>query len=859
MKFAQESLETVLQSLKTSKKGLTQASAASRLHTYGNNTLPSTSKPSVILIFLSQFTSLIVIVLLVAGGISYFLQEVVDAIAIWLILIINAGIGFWQEYKAAITLESIKKYETSETKVIRNGKLMSIDSQEIVPGDIVEYAQGDKISADCRVIEVSKLRVDESILTGESMSVKKQTEPVKANGDLIHNLSDIIFKGTSVVEGSVRGVVVRTGTQTRFGQIADSLTQHRKIETNLQKRLRKLSFYLALVGIAAIVIVLIIGVLSGSELADIFILALSLGVSSIPEGLPIITTIALALGIQRMAVKAALVRKLPAVETLSSVDIICVDKTGTLTKNDMQVTQIALQSEPGSERYKSERVVIKQISALCSDAGFNVGNQTEVALTKHFFAGDSDLQEFRGGFNRLDEIPFSSDIKYMATLDQKFDERFIHVKGAFERILNFISRVQRGNDIEVLSSEDKEHLLEQERNFASKGFRILACAYKRTSVDKLDSSKLNDLVFVGFMVIADPPREDVVAAIKETKKAGIDLIMITGDQKLTAINIAHEVGLIDEHDSNAIGGNELKKLNTSELQKRCTETKVFYRIEPDQKLQILHALQTEDKHVAMTGDGVNDALALKEANIGLAMNSGTDVAKDVSDVILLDNNFSPIPRAVAEGRLIFFNIKKFLVLLLSTNFDEIVIVMLSLIFHFPFPFAPIHILWLNLVSDGLPSIALANDKPSTDLMAKKPRQFRDLLGHIWKLILIVAIIDLIATASIFFIGYYYLGYELIHAQTMTVVATTFLELGITFSIRSRRFSIKKMLNNRFLNAIILFTFVIQLIVIATPLTQSALKFTMLNLSDWLYVAGIPVLLILIFELYKKFRIKEFIV
>jgi P-type Ca2+ transporter type 2C len=700
----------VLEVTRSSKEGLTNIEAKKRLETYGPNEIETAKKKPARLLFLHQFKDFMILVLIAAAIISGLLGDVTDTIVIIVIVILNAIVGFIQEYRAEKAMEALKKMTVANVKVTRNNSVMTVSSATLVPGDIILLEAGNVVPADIRLFETVQLKVNEASLTGESLAIEKKchklTAPDLSPGDRIN----IAFKGTYVTYGRGKGIAVATAMETELGKIARML-QEPGIQTPLQKRLAVFGRKLAYIVLFICAIVFAVGYLRGENVVLMLLTALSLAVAAIPEALPAVITIALAIGAKKMVKKNALIRKLPAVETLGSVTYICTDKTGTLTLNKMTVEEIA-----GTDFYsntKSEAAAINttdykwlmKAMALNNDVYHDennavIGDPTETALYEYAFSKGYSKPELEKQFPRVAEIPFDAERKCMTTIHQYGDKYIAFVKGAMEMLM------RKANDLSAAKAwEEPLHKM------LADGLRVLGFAvreFNELPAEINPDTIENQLQLKGIAGIIDPPREEARRAVHECKTAGIKPVMITGDHPVTAATIAKRIGIIETKEDRILSGAELNNMTTEELQEVVDHVKVYARVSPEQKLNIVKALQQRGEYVAMTGDGVNDAPALKHADIGVAMGiTGTDVSKEAAHMILLDDNFATIVKAVKEGRRIYDNIRKFIRYVLTGNSAEIWTIFLAPFFALPIPLLPIHILWINLVTDGLPGLALA--------------------------------------------------------------------------------------------------------------------------------------------------------
>ncbi len=813
----------------TSIKGLSENEAKNRLLKNGFNELTRQNKVSPVQIFLSQFKDFITIVLIFATAVSFFLGETSDAITIFIILFLNAVLGFCQEYKTEKSLEALSKLSSPMAVVVRDGTSKKIPSREIVNGDIIEIDTGDKICADARILSSVTLSVNESILTGESVSVEKDKQ-----GD------DMLYMGTTVSTGRGVAVVEKTGMNTKMGQIAHLLKSAGDNTTPLKKTLNKIGKELVIICFGVCLLIFTAGIFHGQSVYDMFFSAVSLAVAAIPEGMPAAVTVSLAIGVQRMLKRNALVRKLPAVETLGSTSVICSDKTGTLTENKMTVTKIYADGRyiDVSDKVHTDSESIRLLmlcGALCNNAacagGEYIGDPTEIAISIASKKADITGAEYE----RIAENPFDSDKKYMSILcKNNIGEKYMFVKGAPDVILRMCSK--KSADGKITSFNDKKRVAGIYDEMADDALRVLAFAYK-----KADSLKdENNLIFLGLEGMIDPPRREVYGAIRSCYNAGIRPVMITGDHKNTACAIAKSLGFEDAE--KCITGDELMKMSDDEICMAVDETSVFARVSPLDKLRIVRAFKRRRRVVAMTGDGVNDAPSLKEADIGIAMGkSGTDVAKEASDMVLLDDNFSTIVAAVEEGRMIYDNIRKFIKYLLACNLGEILLMGAAAFLGMPIPLLPIQILWMNLVTDGLPALALGIDPPNDGIMNRTPRKkdegiFSKGLGGI-----IVASGFLIGASSLLaFAIAMYLTRSLEIARTVSFCTLIFAELIYAFECKSEYSFVraKQIFNNLYLVMAVVASAILTLGIIYIPFFANIFKTVPLSSDMWFVALGL---------------------
>lgn len=729
-KYFSKTTEEALNYLKVSKEGLSTRQAKENLSTYGFNELNQKKNKSVVQVFFSQFKDLLIFILIAAGIISMLSDNVESTIVIFSVIILNAVLGTIQHFKAEQSLDSLKALSAPCAKVIRDGKKIEIQSRNVVPGDILALEAGDLITADGRVIESYSLQVNESSLTGESLSVDKITDKIDSEEVALGDQKNMVFSGSLVTYGRALVVVTNTGMKTEIGKIATLMEETQEKKTPLQVSLDDFSKKLAIIILVICTIVFGLFLYRKMPVLDSLMFAVALAVAAIPEALSSIVTIVLALGTQKMAKENAIIKKLRAVEGLGSVSIICSDKTGTLTQNKMTVRKIYVDGKliNGSEislDNKVEEYLIKN-SILCNDStskdGKEIGDPTEVALVNLGHEILINEVELRSEYERLAEIPFDSDRKLMSTLHKIDSKNIMFTKGALDVILDRVKFIMTSDGVRELTENDKNEILDVNRRLSESGLRVLCFAYKE--LNEIKELNLNDeynYIFIGLISMIDPPREESKQAVADCIMAGIKPIMITGDHKITASAIAKEIGILREGDK-AIEGLEIDKMSDEELKENIEHISVYARVSPEHKIRIVRAWQEKGQIVAMTGDGVNDAPALKQADIGIAMGiTGTEVSKDAASVILTDDNFATIVKSVANGRSIYSNIKSSIRFLLSGNTSGIIAVLYSSIMALPMPFAAVHLLFINLLTDSLPAIAIGMEKSSRDLLKDKPR------------------------------------------------------------------------------------------------------------------------------------------
>ncbi|MBI2543615.1 MAG: cation-translocating P-type ATPase [Candidatus Aenigmarchaeota archaeon] len=843
-------VEDVLEELKTGKEGLSDREAKERLLKFGRNELKETKKISPLKIFLAQFTNFLIVILIAASLLAFLVGEKFDSVLILSIVILNGVFGFVQDYKAERSIEALKKMMKTKAKVIRGGQTFVVPSSEIVPGDILVLQEGASVAADCRLVDASDVAADESILTGESVPVKKTSQVVKL-ASAISEMENMVFMNTTITRGRGYAVVVSTGMQTEMGKIASKLDEIIDDKTVFQKELDKVGKKIGFIvlGIAALVAFTEI-VLRSSDLVDTFLISVSLAVAAIPEGLPAVVTLSLALGVTRMVKKNALVRKLPVTEELGSVDVICTDKTGTLTENKMTVRKIFFDNKTvgvsgtgyvteGAFIYNDKTIDPKTLEKilmtglLCNNAeiGYEdhtksfLGDPTEIALVVSAMKAKMDKKSMEKSYPRTGEIAFTSQRKMMTTVHKHGKEKISFSKGAPEIILGKCDRFYENGFVKRLSEEKRKQILEKNEEFAENALRVLAFAYKEGEKDP--ESKM---IFLGLQGMMDPPRKEVGSAIASAKKSGINVIMITGDNKATAIAVGKEIGLTTRE---AIEGKDMEKMDDNELKERLKDVRIFARVDPSHKYRILKILRESGHIVAMTGDGVNDAPALKEADVGIAMGiRGTDVAKGSSDMVLLDDNFATIIKAVEEGRRIFDNIKKFIMYLLSANIGEVSVIFLASVIGLGLPLTAPMLLWINLVTDGMPALALGVDPASKNIMNRKPRDKKQgimdkpMIAHI---LLSGAIMGLIVLGL-----FYYNLPDLAKAQTVAFTAIVAYEFVRVQTVRAQFGT--NIFSNKWLITALVVSFLVQVGILYTP-ASSLFKVVPLTLTDWLEISA----------------------
>ena len=856
------SVEEVFKKLKTNINiGLSEEEAQKRFERYGPNNLKEKKKESIFVKFIKQFNDFMIITLIIAAIISAVVSKLngeadyIDSIIIVAIVIFNAIMGLVQEQKAEKSLEALKKMSAPNAKVRRNGRVQEIDATMVVPGDIVILEAGNYVPADCRLINSYNLKIEESALTGETIPSLKDSSKILKENTAMGDLCNMVFATTIVVNGHGEAIVVETGMNTRVGKIAGMIIEDESPETPIQKKLAEVGKILAIACIIICVLIFVIGIFKKIPIVEMFMTSVGLAVAAIPEGLPAIVTIMLSIGVTKMAKKNSIIRKLPAVETLGSSSVICSDKTGTLTQNKMTVTEVR---NCFGRANSSERKFILELGTMCTDTteeringklGF-VGEATEVAISNAAMDAGVSKSFLYDEMKRINDIPFDSKRKMMTTIHKYGNGYRIITKGAPDVLLKRCSNCYSGGQIVPIFSK-KDDINEQNNKMAEKALRVIAVAYK--DVEKLPEMQEmeKDLIFCGLIGMIDPPREGVKEAVRTCRRAGIKTVMITGDHLQTAKAIAKELGILKRGDL-AIDGETLERMSQHELEKNIMDYSVFARVSPEHKVRIVKAFQSTGAVVAMTGDGVNDAPALKNADIGIAMGKGgTDVAKNAADMILLDDNFVTIVEAVKQGRNIYDNIKKAIHFLISTNIGEIVTIFFGLVLGIKSPLLAIQLLWINLVTDSLPAIALGLEKEEENIMSRLPRNPKKNLfadGLWWKIIIEGAMLGMF-TLLAFSIGNRLYSVEV--GRTMAFLTLGILELVHSFNIKSEEsiFKIGIFENKYLVGALVLGVILQVIVVVVSPLAQ---VFSLVPLTgiQWLYTILIAIAPIPIVEIQK---------
>ncbi|KIC93337.1 cation-translocating P-type ATPase [Flavihumibacter solisilvae] len=829
------SVDDVLKETGSSLDGLDDEAVQQKTSEFGKNELQTSGKVHPVMIFIRQFIDVMILVLVVAAIVSAFIGELSDTIVILVIIILNAVIGFFQEYRAEQAMEALKKMAAPFSNVVRNGSISEIPAADIVPGDIVLLEAGDLVPADMRLIEIHSLKINEASLTGESQAIDKTINTCSTADISLGDRTNLAFRGTHVTNGRGKGVVVETGMKTELGKIAGML-EKAESSTPLQKRLKDFSSKLTVIIILLCIGLFMIGYLRGEEFNRMLLTSISLAVAAIPEALPAVVTVSLALGARRLMKQNALIRKLYAVEGLGSVTFICTDKTGTLTKNQMIVQEIWVPDEKRKEAFMQAMSLNHDLK---EKDGKKTGDPTELAMVEY--------AKTTAPFKRVEEIPFDSERKAMTTIHEREGKYWVITKGAAEAIMNM------SRDVQLV-----EEIKKQEEKLAMGGMRVIGFGAKL--VDKLPDeispdNVEKDLEFLGLAGLIDPPRDEAKQAIRKCKTAGIVPVMITGDHPLTAATIAKELGIIEHDDHKVITGQELGRKEEREMEQEVLKIRVYARVSPEQKLKIVDGLQKKEQFVSMTGDGVNDAPSLKKANIGVAMGiTGTEVTKEAAHMILLDDNFATIVRAVEEGRRIYDNIRKFIKYILTGNAAEIWTIFLAPFFGLPIPLLPVHILWINLVTDGLPALALAAEKEEQDTMNRPPRKtgesvFAKGLGiHVMWVGLFIGLLT-IGTQ------WYAMEHGMKNWQTMVFTVLCFSQLWHVMAIRSETRSLFRIgvWSNVPLILAVLLTVIMQFMIIYLPELGKFFHVGPLTFPELLIAVGVSMVVFIAVEVEKFFK------
>ena len=908
--YAQDS-EKIFELSGSSPNGLSYPEAKKRLEENGKNTFKEAKKPGIIAKFFAQFKDVLIIVLLISSVISFIMTcieqtwgDLFDVFFILIVVIFNATIGVIQENKSDKALQELKNMTKPFSTVIRNGKVTKIKSEDVVVGDIVVLEAGDIVCADLRLFEVASLKIEESALTGESVAVEKHADTIEAEGLALGDCANMAFMGSTVTYGRGKGIVIATGMKTEMGKIATALEEQKVEATPLTKRMKKTSIIITIAILLFAVVVFVLDMLRGESFVSSFMLAVVVAVSAIPEGLPACLTITMANGVKKMSAENAIVKRLPAVETLGSTQVICSDKTGTLTLNRMTIKKIftcddtcekinnidlgkqtvmdiknnlvltAKDEEDAPEAYKvikdnRNMYELMRCMLLCNDVQskfeedniLSIGDPTEVALVRYGYSFGFSKEHMEGQFVRTNEIPFESERKLMTTINQVDGENYVFTKGAIDNLLARCNRILENGSIRRITEKDKEKILKQNLDFADSALRVLGFAFRKAdpSIRKYTTTNTEtDLIFIGLVGMIDPPREEVKGAIKTCKSAGIITVMITGDHKDTAFAIARELEIATSKDQ-VITGKELDVLTDEEFAKVVENYRVYARVNPEHKVKIVKALQAKDKIVAMTGDGVNDAPSIKAADIGVGMGiTGTDVTKNAADIILTDDNFATIVGAVKEGRRIYSNILKIFQFFVGTNIAEAILVLIfTCILGWQF-WSPALILWINVVADSFVGLALGFEEAEKGIMNDKPKRTNSsfFAGESGKMLFYTSFIVIGLVVGVMMIGKYVLYLDEVSISTMAFLTLCIAELFHSYNLKSDTESVfsKKIFKNKTHNWAYLISLFLTIIIVLLPIDffHEAFGITDISITSWLICFGIAFLIVPFTELYKCF-------
>lgn len=881
MNWYNEEVASIFGKLNTSEKGISEHEASKRKDIYGENKLPDSDKISILNIIIHQFKSPLIYILFVAGIVTILLKEYIDSTVIFAVVLLNAIIGFYQELKAEKSVKALKNMLVPQAKVIRDGKEYEISSTELVPGDIVLIASGLRVPADLRLIETIELKIDESMLTGESIPAEKNSDVMNQKNVMPADQRNMAFMGTIVVSGRAKGVVVATGSNTELGKIAKNIFETESSKAPVQQKIEQFTKAIAVLVLVSSLVIFLSGILLGESIKSMFLTAIAVAVAAVPEGLPIVVTIAMAVGVARMARQNAIVRKLVAVETLGSTTAIGSDKTGTLTKNEMTVKKIFVNNkifEVEGVGYNPEGKILDVandqlnnmkdnlhltliIGALCNESSIYQedgiykisGDPTEAALIVSAMKGGIDIDKYKSDYPQLSIIPFESERGFMLTIHKGVGKNYLFMKGAVEKLINLCN---------FQNENEKDKILQMADDFASEGMRVLGFAYseipeditKITCKDLESCDIIKNLTFTGLQAMIDPPRPEVIEAINGCKSSGIRVLMITGDHALTAKAIAKQIGIEGD---NVITGKQIETLSDEQLLEKVKYTNVFARVTPEHKLRIVNLLKQLGHIVAVTGDGVNDAPALKSAHIGVAMGrSGTDVAKEAADMVLTDDNFATIYKAVKEGRIVFDNIRKVTFFLIPTGVASILSVIGTMIMGLPIPFVPAQLLWINIVTNGLQDVSLAFEPGEKDIEKRAPRDPKE---PIMSKLLIerTVIIGILIAIGVLYIFYTEMknGASLEKARTMAMTTMVFFQFFQAINSRSETLSIFQInpFSNRFLLFSLLAATIAQISVVYIDQLRWVFRTEAITFGEWIKIIMISLSVIVIVEIDKYIR------
>ena len=868
-KHYQNTIEETLTQVQSSTAGLTSKEATQRMETNGKNVLKEKSKKSPFKIFISQFQNMMILLLILVGIVSLVYsivthESVIEAIVIFACVLVNALMGFAQELKSENAIEALKDLTVSKVQVKRDGAWVEIDATELVTGDIIMLEAGDKIPADARVMKAIQAKVDESILTGESIAVEK-TEQAIAKNVMLQEQTNMVFSGTVLVNGKIEAVVVATGMDTEIGKIAGGLNTKDDALTPLQVKVKKVSSFITVIACVLIAVALCYGLIKKLDAISIIMLCISMVLASVPEVLPVSITATLTIGVQQMSKRKTVVKQLAAIETLGATQIICTDKTGTITTNQMTLVEIYA----NDTLYKNVKMphkhfeMLENVLALCNTTehdvkhkGEFIGDPVEIALSKYLYNKNINIDTIRNNYPRIGEIPFDSTRKMMSTIHEIHSQTCMLTKGTLSEILAKSKQYIKNGKVLSLTKNEKHKFLTKEQYMSKKSYKVLALAYKpiekKTSYTTEDEQ---DFILIGIVGMIDPPKDGVKEAVQKCMKAKMKPIMITGDSLATALAIAKEVGIAKE-DAQGVEGKVIDNLSDDELKRFVKKYTVFARVTPDHKVRIVRAFQASGKVVAMTGDGVNDTPALKLAHVGVGMGkAGTDVTKSVADIILMDDSFSTIVTAVEEGRRIYHNVLRTILYNLSSNFAEIFLILFGMIISMDI-ISPLHILYIDIVADTLPSIALAFEKDNKNSMKQKPHGLnrRIFTPFMNASIIGSALIEAAISLGVFFVAKNMYGYAV--AQTLALLSVVFTEFTFTYNCKELKgfvFS-KGLFDNKYINVSILLLFVVQILVFFTPI-GSVFGLTTITVTQFLAVLGVNIVGFFMIEILKPILAK----
>lgn len=869
-------LENVLQQFESDPaNGLTEDNATERLEKFGSNTIAHEKKTSLWLIFLRQFNSPIVYLLIVAAGLSFFFQEWLDGFAILVVILINAVIGFYMEFQAERSMEALKKLSMLPAKVIRDGRMKEINAEELVPGDLIFLEAGDMVPADGRIGRSSQLQIDEAALTGESIPVEKKSAQLYSEAPLAERIN-MVYKGTFVTKGNSYCILTGTGMHTELGKIASLVQSAEQAATPLEKKLEEFSKTLIKVTVALVVVIFFAGLLNGQKVLEMLETSIALAVAAVPEGLPIVATLALAQGMLKMARHNVIVKKLSAVETLGGTNVICTDKTGTLTQNKIEVNLIVTPSGKyeavSSKRVETADPSFRQVllgAVLCNTAavgrdGKETGDPLEIGLLKFAASQGSRLEEIRKENETIQEEPFNSETKIMATLHQLAGgSQTIYAKGAAEELINRCTKIMNATGEEPMRLEDRKKWITESERLSSSGLRVIASACR--SGHMKNGSLTDDLTFTGLIGMIDPPRPDVFGAIQECKTAGIKVIMITGDHPATAQNIGQQLGIIDDASPMPMIGKQMNDHQhlTEEEKDRWVTTSVFARVSPKQKLDLVSVLQDRKHIVGMTGDGVNDAPALKKSDIGIAMGlRGTQVAQEVADMVLKDDSFSSIVLAIRQGRIIFDNIRKFVIFLLSCNLSELFVIAVASVMNLHFQLFPLQILYINIITDVLPALALGVTVGSSSIMKLPPRSTQEAIidKPRWIAIGFYSSVITLTTLGAVFISHYTVHqtevWNVELCNNILFFTLIFSQILHVFNMNATgsNFFTSEVMKNRFVWYAVMACAALLAISYQVPVIRKALDISAMSAEDWIISIGMSLVSMILIQIGKSLKL-----